>query len=965
MTAPARYEAHPQLDAGTHPGRGVRLRATRDGRRVVSAGETTLRVWQLPERRLERLLLGQVHDATDDSAVSGRVLRIALSPDGRWLVAIKPWRHAHAVAHEPAAAGIGHDAGWVAELQVFEVATGNLQARHLHPGQLLDVDISPDGRWLACASDVRVGRNRQVEVAIHSLSEVTRRASAPPPRARIAVGTPRRGATVPTSVRFVPPARGAGAAPRGALPLVVAVGDLTGARGLLAWLRYAPSSGLVVEREARTADPLAADTLAVSAEMAVVASVPPTGRKRRGRFHWQLHDGTRHGEVDTEAPPASAAFSPSGRLLAVGLWVDPDGALDAATGTQTVQVSTYEAPPGGGVALRSTYYGHDGTVSGLTFAGDDAVVSCGGDNQALHVWSPARRIAEAQAVLRGIGRVAIEPGITADERVLFGSVPMRLLPPGHARRQQSFDLRRLRLSTTAASDVRWNDDASRKWRVAYEDSPVIPLWFRGDGDDPASGRAPDLNLFVGADDQWVIWSPSGYYDAGSPEAARRIGYRINRGPRQEALLVPSDRFKFFYRPDLIRAVVKHGSEERARAAGVKIPRIPVTHVLPPIVELARHGIRRAAGRVGFVLTVESPSPGALPTRVSVLRNGRVVWVDRAPPQRTPARCVVPPLPLLPGPNRFSIHAENVWSKSVPLELELIGPEASSDAATPLDAPGRLYLLAVGVSEYADPGTRPLRFPHRDAQAVHDAIAHGRLALPRPVRGEPGNRAFESVDAKLLVNQQATKAAILGELDRMCAEIQARHRQAGAERDVLFVFLSGHGTRLIDGDRTELYFQNHDMKPTWEDVAATGLSMLDLGDRITSVPAEVVLVLDACHAGLSGGGVMGGLDAEEVARRVQAIHERGMYLVSAARADELAREDATSRYGVLTASLLAALREAQPRGRTAREGLEVLMAELVARVQRIVPEVTARAGAKPQTPVCRVYGDLVPLTIFKT
>jgi len=35
------------------------------------------------------------------------------------------------------------------------------------------------------------------------------------------------------------------------------------------------------------------------------------------------------------------------------------------------------------------------------------------------------------------------------------------------------------------------------------------------------------------------------------------------------------------------------------------------------------------------------------------------------------------------------------------------------------------------------------------------------------------------------------------------------------------------------------------------------------------------------------------------------------------------------------------------------------------VQRIVPEVTARAGAKPQTPVCRVYGDLVPLTIFKT
>jgi hypothetical protein len=158
----------------------------------------------------------------------------------------------------------------------------------------------------------------------------------------------------------------------------------------------------------------------------------------------------------------------------------------------------------------------------------------------------------------------------------------------------------------------------------------------------------------------------------------------------------------------------------------------------------------------------------------------------------------------------------------------------------------------------------------------------------------------------------------------------------------------------------LFLQNHDLVPTAAEVDATGLSILDLGDRITSVPAEVVLIVDACHAGLAGRGAMQGLDAEELARRVHAIYERGMYLLSAARAEELAHEDDAGRSGVLTASLLLALA-----GRQDRTGpVEVLMADLVAGVQRLVPEVSARAGTETQTPVCRVYGDMVPLPIFK-
>ena len=49
----------------------------------------------------------------------------------------------------------------------------------------------------------------------------------------------------------------------------------------------------------------------------------------------------------------------------------------------------------------------------------------------------------------------------------------------------------------------------------------------------------------------------------------------------------------------------------------------------------------------------------------------------------------------------------------------------------------------------------------------------------------------------------------------------------------------------------------------------------------------------------------------------------------------------------------------------RGRLEVLMAEIVAGVQRFVPEVSARTGVPAQIPVCRIYGDLLPLTMLKT
>ena len=989
MIAELPFEAFPQVDAGTHGGCIVQLLATPDGRFLVSAGETTIRVWDLASpqdrsaSRLTRLLLGRVNGPTDDGAIDGRTGRFAISRDGLWLVALKPWRHAF--AGDPSA---GHDAGRVTEVQVFALATGNLHARFVWPGQLLDLDFSPDGRWLATVGNVRSGRLRRAEVQVWAVRELLRPGARPAPRPQASLTLPRgqRAPTVPAALRFVPdaqahpPRRGRAAGPAS---LVVALGDDALGRGELAWLRWTPSSGLTLERSTRSDGPIAPVTLAVSATAVVIGGAPPGGRKLRGTLFWFGHqDGS--GTVNLEAPAASAAFSPTGHRLAVGL-------MGGMGGEQTVQVNVYDGSRPGALTLRSTYLGHDDTVQAVAFCGGDTVASAGGDNHAIHFWRPTQRIAETLDAIRGVGRVAIEPGITADERVLFGTVPMRLLPPSLPLRQQSFDLRRMQLSTTATSDLRQRDFASRKWWVGYENDMVIPLWFIGGDDAPADPTAfqPDLSLFVGSDDTWVIWTTSGYYNAGGGEgAARRIGYRINRALHQEGLIVPSDRFKAFYRPDIVQAVVRHGSESRALARGVDIPPVSVTHILPPIAELAPEGIRQQRGSVSLRFSIESPCPGYPVTRASLLRNGRVVWMHKteaevpAPAleylQKTEAEapapaleyCEVPPLPLMPGRNRFAFHVENSQAKSVPVEFEIEAPAADSsqdDRAS--SAPGRLYLLSVGVAEFLDPSVAPLHCSDRDAQAVVDAFEHGQLAQRTARRQRGRNRAFEKVHTKLLVNDKATKQAILDELDSMCASIRQRHADSGKERDVLFVFLSGHGVQVVEKDGPNLFFSNHDIVMTADDVDRTGLSMLELGDRITSVPAEVVLVVDACHAALAGRSTMAGLDAEELARRVHAIYERGMYLVTAARAEEIAQEDAASNLGVLTAAMLQALDRAPAGTRSRATGgrgrLEVLMAEIVAGVQRFVPEVSARTGVPAQIPVCRIYGDLLPLTMLKT
>jgi hypothetical protein len=470
---------------------------------------------------------------------------------------------------------------------------------------------------------------------------------------------------------------------------------------------------------------------------------------------------------------------------------------------------------------------------------------------------------------------------------------------------------------------------------------------------------PALNLFIGADDEWVIWSKSGYY-AASQNGDRYLGYHVNRGPDREALFFASDRFRsVFLRPDVIQAILTHGSEERASRKEAKsqisVRSIDVAEILPPIIELDKDGvIETQGGTEGFVsFTLSIESHGKRITRLCVLRNGRLIFVK---PNPTSRRITIPRLPLLPGKNRFKIFAENQDDQSRPIKSNPIEQTITGlgryDEQDLLEN-GMLYVLAIGVSKgknlkpraSAAPGdVLELSYAHKDARAIYDMFSDE-------------NRAFEGVERRLLVNEHATRANILATLDEICNQINQRvedriMRGERTKRDVLLVFLSGHG--VYRRKNQQLYFWNYDFD--LEQPGETGLSFMELGERITSLPAELILMTDACHSGMAGSDFVKGLnpdqkgiDPNELAARIYGINESDMYIFNAARRAEYAQEGASIEHGYFTRAILDTL--------GARTDRAVTMIGLIDQVQWRVPR-------DRQHPVCRMYGDLLPLVIYE-
>ncbi len=320
--------------------------------------------------------------------------------------------------------------------------------------------------------------------------------------------------------------------------------------------------------------------------------------------------------------------------------------------------------------------------------------------------------------------------------------------------------------------------------------------------------AGHLMLLDDADGEWLIADDTGDFAAstrGDRLAAAVVGPRRLGLDRVALLRNRPDRIARRFglgdevlRVDLERRVARRRQRHGARPAP-PLMALPRVDLAPPTVTggvaAIRGTARAAAGLSRWRLRVDGTPVADGPLGGAV--------------DRFDARA-----PLTDGRNRIEVDVADAagrWS-----------PRAVAYAVHHDPRPPRLFVVAFGVSRYADPAIRDLRFAHQDA-----------LDLVARLRRTPAD-AFAEVIARAWVDE-AVGAAAFAEADGLLAD--------AAPGDTVIIFVSGHG--LYDRDGVYRYL-THDTRlaaveqaPPFERIEA----LLD------ATPARRrLLLLDTCQSG---------------------------------------------------------------------------------------------------------------------
>lgn len=413
-------------------------------------------------------------------------------------------------------------------------------------------------------------------------------------------------------------------------------------------------------------------------------------------------------------------------------------------------------------------------------------------------------------------------------------------------------------------------------------------WYR------ASDGQELLALFVHADQQrWVLWTPSGYYDA-SIGAEDLIGWHVNRGADQAADFFPASRFREqFNRPDVIDQILNTRDEAQAiaqanvaRGSKVAAP-VNVAQVLPPVVDLISASEVRSDQNSIEVLVQPRSSADAPVTDVRVRVDGQAVSTARAFSRTDTQGRRVLTVPIPSQDSTVQVFAENKHGTSSPATVRVTWtgqtaqakPEQSSGSSGEAWRKPKLYVLAVGVSQYQD-SSMNLAFAAKDAQDFVKAISQQKDML------------YRDIEVKLLTNQQANRDSVVEGLEWLQSQV--------TQHDVGMVFLAGHG---VNDASNKYYFLTNNAN--LDRLRSSAVSMDDIKDTVSNLAGKALFFIDSCHSGNALGTGRRSAVADAQARLVNELSsaENGVLVFSASTGRQFSLENPAWGNGAFTKALI--------------------------------------------------------------
>lgn len=303
-------------------------------------------------------------------------------------------------------------------------------------------------------------------------------------------------------------------------------------------------------------------------------------------------------------------------------------------------------------------------------------------------------------------------------------------------------------------------------------------------------------------------------------------------------------------------------------------------------------------------------------------------------------------------NFISLRAYNAegWLKSQAFKVNYTYVRAKGQGATgetPVlgDTKPRLFALVVGTADYSG-DKLDLKYADQDAAAIAGAMtAAGKELFQEDVQVQlftTGNLEENTTPSN---NRISSKTNIKKAFEGLAEQAQPT--------DVLFLYFSGHGITYGEAEKAQFYYLTKDVAS--EDLsdpevrANYTVSSDELTEWIKSIPAlKQVLILDACNSGKIvesfAAVAQKDLNPSQV-RALDRMKDRtGMFILTGSAADKVSYEASQFGQGLLTYSLLEGMS-----GRALAPGNLVDVMTLFQHARNRVPEM-AKSINGIQTPI---------------
>lgn len=465
----------------------------------------------------------------------------------------------------------------------------------------------------------------------------------------------------------------------------------------------------------------------------------------------------------------------------------------------------------------------------------------------------------------------------------------------------------------------------------------------------AEAVIPFATLFVSEDQEWVCWTPKGYFSCSSA-GGQYFGWHVNRGLNQLADFYAADQFfEILYRPKELEKSILQGKrvEDILRESGERIFDLSKLHrpsrglfdiqVITRSTDLLKYDRGRLLTQAkSLPLIVDVYDGGGGVKEVNIYQNDKLIITDTDVKTKGEGQKITKTytVEMVNETNEFRVVVVNfqkIESKPDILTIEYTGE---------IIVTSTLHVLVVGINKYLN-NTYNLNYARPDAESFMAKL------------NQKGTKLFKTINHLQIYDEDATR-------DNILKGFHAMIRTAKPE-DVFLFYYAGHGT-LDEEHNDEYYLVPTDITKLYgdpEQLQKKGVSATELRDLLKQVKSQKqVILMDACHSG----GALKTLNVRAAATDEKAIiqlaRSSGVVMIASSGTKQFATEFNELKHGVFTYALLEALD-----GKADNGDKKITVNELKFYMEDRVPELTKQYGGKTQFPTGYITGNDFPLGVI--